>query len=560
MEILVFAAMFYLLAYGTERAKAEWRHQRHQHARQLRRDHPNWSPRKVERHAKWRNRAWWWHEAGEGFPSFRGGFREGREQVRYLREHEHISREERRSVWRTALDDIQLKRRAHEAAVQRGDTTAGFEEYYQQVSGGNTGPAARRAAGQASASQHQWARATHTPDRVHQARCSCGYRTAAHDTELGMLDELGGHGGHQATQQGGGQAAPPRGQARQGQGNGVGTAAGAGTGSGNRQQRRPGTGTGNDPGTGDGNRGTQEHTFGPSVSHSQTSAGGTATSGTGDTPPDARPDGSSPTAAPVDKEAAAAEAAAWHTPETGAGDGLSPPQPGEPGPAEGVIGYRTGTDDLGEYREPVHDDYHDQSIQDQQRHGDPGDPSHWGNLPHADMTPEQRAAYAAAEDDVARAGWGRLEDQPPSVRRNLLDSNLRTQTRAAGNGQAPQPHPAGASNGSNETSGGNGMPTGTHNGELAGDSPYLAAQAAFTNFDGSGERFAGAAETLEAQLTAHGFHRDPALMTHIRALREAASQINTHARNGSTTLVAHHSAGHEYHRTGVDANASAFRH
>ena len=97
------------------------------------------------------------------------------------------------------------------------------------------------------------------------------------------------------------------------------------------------------------------------------------------------------------------------------------------------------------------------------------------------------------------------------------------------------------------------------NGELAGDSPYQAAQAALDGYERVAQENEQAAETLEAQLTMHDFDRDQQLMEHIRGLREAAAQIRTHAAQARQALVDHHAAGAEYHQSGTDASASAFR-
>jgi hypothetical protein len=96
-------------------------------------------------------------------------------------------------------------------------------------------------------------------------------------------------------------------------------------------------------------------------------------------------------------------------------------------------------------------------------------------------------------------------------------------------------------------------------GELAGDSPYQAAQVALEGYERLAERNEQAAETLEAQLTVHGFDRDQALMEHIRGVRESAGQIRAHAAQARQVLVDHHGTGAEYHQSGTDAHASAFR-
>lgn len=97
------------------------------------------------------------------------------------------------------------------------------------------------------------------------------------------------------------------------------------------------------------------------------------------------------------------------------------------------------------------------------------------------------------------------------------------------------------------------------NGELAGDSPYRAAFDALEQYNQVAEQHRQAGEVLEAQLTMHGFDRDPALMEKIRGMQESATQISLHTSGARETLIANHGQGEEYHRSGVDADSSAFR-
>jgi hypothetical protein len=96
-------------------------------------------------------------------------------------------------------------------------------------------------------------------------------------------------------------------------------------------------------------------------------------------------------------------------------------------------------------------------------------------------------------------------------------------------------------------------------GELSGDSPYQAAQTALNGYERVAQENEQAAETLEAQLAMHGFDRDHDLMDHVRGLRESAGQIRAHAAQARQVLTDHHAMGAEYHQSGADANASAFR-
>lgn len=96
-------------------------------------------------------------------------------------------------------------------------------------------------------------------------------------------------------------------------------------------------------------------------------------------------------------------------------------------------------------------------------------------------------------------------------------------------------------------------------GNLAGDSPYDAALAALDAFGLAAEQNEQAAEALEAQLTIHGFHRDPRLTDQIGALLQAVGRARAHAASARRILVSHHASGSEYHRSGADAGATAFR-
>jgi hypothetical protein len=96
-------------------------------------------------------------------------------------------------------------------------------------------------------------------------------------------------------------------------------------------------------------------------------------------------------------------------------------------------------------------------------------------------------------------------------------------------------------------------------GELAGDTPYEAAVGALEAFGDAAVRHEDAALVLEAQLTLHGFDRDTALMTHVRALHEAAVQTTTEATAALAAFRSRHGLGREYHASDLDADASGFR-
>jgi hypothetical protein len=96
-------------------------------------------------------------------------------------------------------------------------------------------------------------------------------------------------------------------------------------------------------------------------------------------------------------------------------------------------------------------------------------------------------------------------------------------------------------------------------GELSGDSPYRAALTALDGYAVTAAGTAQATDTLEAQLTIHGFDRDHALMGHVTALHEAAAVLQAHAAGARAGLLDRHATGADYHATGRDALASAFR-
>ncbi len=150
MELVTAALMVWAFAYAVENAKSQWRHTRDGHARTITSQHPMWHPRKVRRHATWRALGWWAHEAKDSFPTIRRAWEEDREHVRYLRDQERISSEARIGQWRAALAGIRAQRVAHAAAVQRGETTASFGEWYRQATSRAGQLPARNAAAQPS--------------------------------------------------------------------------------------------------------------------------------------------------------------------------------------------------------------------------------------------------------------------------------------------------------------------------------------------------------------------------------------------------------------------------
>lgn len=348
MELIIFLLLFSSFAYAIEQAKKEWRHHRDSYTQDIKRNNPDWHPRKIRRHARRRACTWWAMETAKGFPAIRRAWAEDRDHVKFLRENDRISRETRIEELRSELDAIRRGREEHEKARASGNTRLPFGTWYQE----------------------------HAP-RIRQ-----GEPGPAQEKETGLPVS----------------APPPIEEAR------------------------------------------------PPV-----------------------PPGGSPV--------------------------LKKPRPGY---------------------SPL----------------SPWRPGNW------------------AGDELPAK-----EDTGPSITQEL-DAIV-----ADADGGAPQApgQPAGTPNRDNDNEG-DGMPTSNvPNGELTGDSPYRAAFNALEQYDQVAQQHEQSAETLEAQMTMHGFDRDPQLMEHIRGLRETATQIRTRTESARQTLSANHSQGDEYHTSGHDANASAFR-
>jgi hypothetical protein len=68
-----------------------------------------------------------------------------------------------------------------------------------------------------------------------------------------------------------------------------------------------------------------------------------------------------------------------------------------------------------------------------------------------------------------------------------------------------------------------------------------------------------AQDELIAYAVTHGFDRDQAVMAQLQAIHDAAEAHAAAAEGAQRTLAANHAEGAEYHGTGQDAHASAFR-
>ena len=93
----------------------------------------------------------------------------------------------------------------------------------------------------------------------------------------------------------------------------------------------------------------------------------------------------------------------------------------------------------------------------------------------------------------------------------------------------------------------------------SGDTPYQGMQTTLAGYSARAQAMHDqAADDLTAAAATHGFDRDPALMAQLQAIQDAAQALVGASQGASSTLVANHSDGDEYH-SGQDAHASAFR-
>jgi hypothetical protein len=92
------------------------------------------------------------------------------------------------------------------------------------------------------------------------------------------------------------------------------------------------------------------------------------------------------------------------------------------------------------------------------------------------------------------------------------------------------------------------------------DTPHEAMQGAFRQIGARAAEFAQAAsDELAAAAAVHGMDRDPQTMSDIAALADHAQALQQQANLAATGLAQRHAEGAEYHSTGTDAHASAYR-
>jgi hypothetical protein len=108
------------IAIFTERGKKEYGHTRDKAAAEFARAHPDWSPRKVMRHAKRRARGYWWDQISNGFPDYKRAHQESRELARAERAEAESGWLERRAELRKrTADALEKKDRLHREDAER---------------------------------------------------------------------------------------------------------------------------------------------------------------------------------------------------------------------------------------------------------------------------------------------------------------------------------------------------------------------------------------------------------------------------------------------------------
>lgn len=108
------------IAIFTERGKKEYGHTRDKAAAEFARAHPDWSSRKVMRHAKRRARGYWWDQISNGFPDYKRAHQESRELAKAERAEAEAGWMQRRAELRKrTADALDKKDRLHREDAER---------------------------------------------------------------------------------------------------------------------------------------------------------------------------------------------------------------------------------------------------------------------------------------------------------------------------------------------------------------------------------------------------------------------------------------------------------
>jgi hypothetical protein len=601
-----------------KRVKEAWQHQRGIHASDIRREHDDWSPRRVEWAARWRNRQWWWHEVTEAFPSYRGQFREGWHAVQWQRAQHRALHGRSHGTISASVSDMKWKRLVYDGEYREDRTTLTFSQWYQQISGGadpgtlTTDP-----------DHHQWGRVQDMPRGVYVGLCTCGHRTGEHYSEAAMIADLASHH-HEvsgSTPRDSASGRPQRSVRNDGTNPSRDTrpaddtstrpAAGDDTRPASSNGGRPAAGTGTRPASSNGDRdgdapaGDREAEIEALITaRDQAVRDGTAAvadlQAARENLRRALADGNEEAAreattaieeaenrrknaedrrtaaitalgrlrvTPAESDAARERAASSPAPAPpdDDGDADTTDWPGQPQAAALPVSGLPGL-----------------AIEDSD-----GD---WTNLPREEMNAPQQAAYDAANDE-ARLRWiaecgteATLNGQQPidlvraGRRRKMLLQHHEDVLAADGENTAPPVNGSAPANGNGHgivhgvvvTGYATEVHTEMHGGytevssdlsttgELVGDSKYRAAIAATNAFAAVARTVGNAAQRLESELTLVQFDRDSQVISPVREMQQRAEQLLSDIANLRRALEGHRQ-GDEYHSSGTDASAEAFR-
>ncbi len=120
------AILMWVLVKAWNRAYGEYEHTRDRHAGQIAGDHPDWSPRRVRRHARWRAGSYWWREITDGFPTMRQARAEHRSTAEAERAEGHLRHGQRMREVRQRLDAAHAERETRHASLYAPVTRHGL--------------------------------------------------------------------------------------------------------------------------------------------------------------------------------------------------------------------------------------------------------------------------------------------------------------------------------------------------------------------------------------------------------------------------------------------------
>lgn len=124
MELLLSLGIAWAIMHFWEAGKREYGHVRDRHAAEIAREHPAWSPRKIQRRAKRRARGYWWDQIRRGFPDLKEAYEEDRliaerERVLGSLEGEKRRRDLRDQIRKAIEEHIRIKEEERQAEEAR---------------------------------------------------------------------------------------------------------------------------------------------------------------------------------------------------------------------------------------------------------------------------------------------------------------------------------------------------------------------------------------------------------------------------------------------------------